>query len=88
MSIMRRQSPNDLMSLMGISQELAELNVQRFQDWNPPFDKNNARQAVLAFKGDVYLEWRQGLIPSGTLTSPRKICAYFQASTDCSVLSI
>ncbi|MCY4533216.1 MAG: peroxide stress protein YaaA [Gammaproteobacteria bacterium] len=55
MGIMRRQSPNDLMTLMGISQELAELNVQRFQDWNPPFDKNNARQAVLAFKGDVYL---------------------------------
>ena len=60
MSIMRRQSPNDLMSLMGISQELAELNVQRFQDWNPPFDKNNARQAVLAFKGDVYLGMEAG----------------------------
>lgn len=60
MSIMRRQSPDDLMSLMGISQELAELNVQRFQDWNPPFDNNNARQAVLAFKGDVYLGMEAG----------------------------
>jgi hypothetical protein len=40
--------------LMDISPALAELNVGRFQSWQPPFSAGNARQAVLAFAGDVY----------------------------------
>lgn len=40
--------------LMAVSEDLAELNVRRFQSWSPPFDRRNARQAVLAFAGDVY----------------------------------
>lgn len=40
--------------LMGISPKLAELNHQRFQDWATPFTRDNAKQALLAFKGDVY----------------------------------
>ena len=40
--------------LMDISPALAELNVGRFQTWRPPFSPDNARQAVLAFAGDVY----------------------------------
>src|SRR5690554_7391587 len=39
---------------MKLSPKLAELNVQRFQDWCLPFTKDNAKAAVLAFKGDVY----------------------------------
>lgn len=53
--IMREKSPKDLSKLMGISPKLAELNVERFQNWKPPFTKNNAKQAILAFKGDVYI---------------------------------
>ena len=49
------KSPADLQSMMGISNDLAELNVERFQQWSVPFDTTNARPAVLAFSGDVYL---------------------------------
>jgi cytoplasmic iron level regulating protein YaaA (DUF328/UPF0246 family) len=41
-------------SLMDISPSLAALNVTRFREWQPPFTEVNARQAVLAFAGDVY----------------------------------
>nr|VUD29157.1 YaaA-like protein [Raoultella sp. NCTC 9187] len=39
---------------MGISDKLADLNATRFHDWHPEFTPKNARQAILAFKGDVY----------------------------------
>ncbi len=51
---LRALSPEEVASLMGISEKLGELNFQRFHDWQPPFDRDNAKQAVLAFKGDVY----------------------------------
>lgn len=41
-------------SLMKLSDKLAALNVARYDSWHPPFDLDNAKQAVLAFKGDVY----------------------------------
>lgn len=44
----------DVAQLMSISDKLAGLNVARYQSWQPPFDLDNAKQAVLAFKGDVY----------------------------------
>ncbi len=39
---------------MGISDKLGQLNAERFRTWHTPFTPDNARQAVLAFKGDVY----------------------------------
>lgn len=42
-------------SLMSISPNLGELNQTRFKQWHTPFDKHNARQALFAFKGDVYI---------------------------------
>ena len=53
--LLRTQSPKQLSKLMGISQKLAELNAERFIQWKPPFNRDNARQAILAFKGDVYI---------------------------------
>lgn len=47
-------TPADLSSLMGISDQLAGLNAARFGEWSLPFTPENARQAVLAFSGDVY----------------------------------
>jgi cytoplasmic iron level regulating protein YaaA (DUF328/UPF0246 family) len=41
--------------LMSISVKLGDLNWQRNQDWSLPFSTENAKQAVYAFKGDVYL---------------------------------
>ena len=48
------RSKDDLKKLMNISDQLAELNYQRFQDFSFPFTKENARQAVYSFSGDVY----------------------------------
>ena len=47
-------SPQDVASLMSLSDQLAHLNVLRFQQWQKPFNLENARQAIYAFKGDVY----------------------------------
>ncbi|MGB1361585.1 MAG: peroxide stress protein YaaA [Alphaproteobacteria bacterium] len=52
--IAKNKTANDLKNMMGISDKLAELNVQRFKDWNTPFDLSNAKQAVFAFNGDTY----------------------------------
>ena len=51
---LRDYSPDDLVSLMGISHKLGELNNQRYLNWSMPFTKDNAKQALLAFRGDVY----------------------------------
>lgn len=50
----RRLKPADLQQLMDISEPLAEMNVRRFKDFSPPFDLSNAKQAIFAFRGDVY----------------------------------
>lgn len=50
----RRYSAHDLMELMEVSMAIAELNVERFAAWQTPFTPNNAKQALLAFKGEVY----------------------------------
>ena len=47
--------PDDLCNLMHISSKLGELNHARFANWHTPFNTENARQAIFAFKGDVYL---------------------------------
>ena len=52
--VARDLSPAQIGSLMGISDKLAHLNADRFNQWQPPFTLDNARQAILAFKGDVY----------------------------------
>lgn len=51
---LRQLSPAQIGSLMSISDKLAQLNAARFQAWSLPFGQDNAKQAVLAFKGDVY----------------------------------
>ena len=51
---LRTLSESKLCSLMSISSKLAALNEQRYQDWSLPFTTSNAKQAIMAFKGDVY----------------------------------
>lgn len=52
--ILSKFSPAQLASLMKLSDKLAILNCERFNDWALPFDQSNARQALLMFSGDVY----------------------------------
>ena len=51
---LKKLAPQDVSSLMGLSDKLGALNYERFQEWQTPFNADNARPAVLAFKGDVY----------------------------------
>ncbi|WP_370679649.1 peroxide stress protein YaaA [Comamonas sp. GB3 AK4-5] len=69
--VLRQLAPQDVASLMSISDKLAALNVGRYAAWSTTFNADNARQALLAFNGDVYtglqaqtlsvpeLEWAQ-----------------------------
>lgn len=52
--VLRQYSPAQVGSLMTISDNLAQLNVARYASWTPEFTTDNAKQAVLAFNGDVY----------------------------------
>ncbi|ADV00919.1 peroxide stress protein YaaA [Alicycliphilus denitrificans] len=52
--VLRTQSPQQIASLMSISDPLAALNVARYATWRPRFSAANSRQAVMAFNGDVY----------------------------------
>lgn len=51
---LKKFSAAELEELMSISSKLAELNRDRFQSFKTPFKPTNARQALLAFRGDVY----------------------------------
>jgi len=50
----RQLSPDQIASLMKVSDKIAHLNAERFNDWHQPFTEDNARPAAFAFKGDVY----------------------------------
>ena len=53
-NILRKKKPKSLSKLMGISDNLGELNWERNQSFELPFDPSNSRQAAYAFNGDVY----------------------------------
>lgn len=53
--VAQRLAPADLKSLMGISDNLAQLNHARFQSMTGSPDSETGRPAALAFNGDVYL---------------------------------
>lgn len=51
---LKKYSAKKLGELMKINSKLAQLNFERYQAWNPNFNTENAKQAILSFKGDVY----------------------------------
>ncbi len=52
--VCRQLTPVDIAQLMKVSDKIAGLNAARFEQWSETFTTDNARQAILAFKGDVY----------------------------------
>lgn len=46
--------PDALSKLMNISNQLTQLNHHRYQEWQHPFEQTKTKQALFAFKGDVY----------------------------------
>ncbi|MBC2771039.1 peroxide stress protein YaaA [Pusillimonas minor] len=53
-NVLKEKSASEIAGLMSLSDNLAALNVERYAAWTPKFTQTNARQAVLAFNGDVY----------------------------------
>jgi len=53
-NILKKKSAGDLKELMHISDKLAELNHARYNEFKAPFNSQNSKQSILAFKGDVY----------------------------------
>lgn len=51
---LRQLEPDKIGKLMSISPKLATLNSNRYHQWSLPFNPDNAKQSILAFKGDVY----------------------------------
>lgn len=54
MNDLRQFSPKDLAVLMNVSNDIANLTFERYSKWKTPFDNKNSKQALHAFKGDVY----------------------------------
>lgn len=69
---LRGYTPRRLTNLMGISAKLSQLNAQRYKEFSRPFNATNARPAVLAFKGDVYLGLEAESLSAADLTWAQK----------------
>ena len=65
--ILKKKSAKSLSKLMDISNALGQLNYERNQEWSLPFTKENARQAIYAFSGDVYRGLDAYTIPTDKL---------------------
>jgi cytoplasmic iron level regulating protein YaaA (DUF328/UPF0246 family) len=69
---LRHLSPQHIATLMGISDNLAHLNYERFASWTPDFNESNAKQAMLAFNGDVYEGFDAASLSSADLDFAQK----------------
>ena len=64
--LLRQKSPQQIAELMHLSDKLSALNVARYEAWSPKGTARNARQAALAFDGDVY-----GGLEARSLSAPQ-----------------
>ena len=71
-SILKKQSVNKIKKLMSVSDKLAALNHERYQQFETPFTLDNAKQAILAFRGDVYTGFDVDSMDSKDLTFAQK----------------
>jgi hypothetical protein len=69
---LRKLSTDEIADFMSISPKLAQLNFERFVNWQLPFDMENAKQAILAFKGDVYTGLDAGSLSDTELQTAQK----------------
>ncbi|MEZ5059180.1 MAG: peroxide stress protein YaaA [Saprospiraceae bacterium] len=52
---LKKKSAGDIQQLMGVSEKIANLNVDRYKKFKIPFTPDNSKPSILAFKGDVYI---------------------------------
>ncbi len=67
-AVLREKSAADIATLMKLSDNLAELNAERYAAWKPRFTSKESRPAVLAFNGDVYEGLAAASLPAKALT--------------------
>lgn len=65
---LRKFSVRKVKKMMNISEDLAQLNVDRFQSWTMPKENHNAKQAIYAFTGDVYQGMEAGTFSKSDLS--------------------
>lgn len=68
MGKLKKLSVKQIRKLMGLSEDLGQLNYDRFQSWDKQYDVDNSKQAVLAFKGDVYVGLQAETLNKAQLT--------------------
>ncbi len=64
---LKKKSPKSISKLMSISDNLSELNYQRFQNWGIGHESGEIKQAIYAFQGDVYLGLEAGKFSDDTM---------------------
>ncbi|MBC98064.1 MAG: peroxide stress protein YaaA [Halobacteriovoraceae bacterium] len=52
---LKTYTTGEISKLMKLSDSLSELNVSRYREFHTPFNRENAKQAMYAFKGDTYV---------------------------------
>lgn len=70
--ILNQKDSFELAELMKISMKLADLNSARFREWRTPFTPDNAKQALFAFKGDVYTGLNADVLNPGGIAFAQK----------------
>ncbi|ABO22964.1 peroxide stress protein YaaA [Shewanella loihica] len=65
--VCRELTPADIASLMKVSDKIAGLNAARFAEWHRDFNLDNAKQALFAFRGDVYTGLDADTLSEGSL---------------------
>jgi cytoplasmic iron level regulating protein YaaA (DUF328/UPF0246 family) len=70
--VLKKKSAKALSKLMSISDNLGQLNYERNQQWSLPFTPDNSRQAIFAFKGQVFQGLDVNTIPKNKLDQLQK----------------
>ncbi|MGL5335001.1 MAG: peroxide stress protein YaaA [Enterovibrio sp.] len=70
--ICRQLAPQDIATLMKVSDSIASLNAIRFDQWRPDFTLENAKQAIFAFRGDVYTGFDADTLSSAQLEQAQR----------------
>lgn len=72
---LKKKSARQISKLMSVSDALGQLNFQRNQEWQTPFTPENAKQAIYAFRGDVYRAFDIDTLPENKLDQlQNKLC--------------
>ncbi len=69
---LKTKSASSIKKLMSVSDNIATLNVDRFNSFKTPFTLDNAKQAILAFNGDVYTGLEADSFDSKDMTFAQK----------------